>query len=156
MNNKKRRRSKDNPYKMDCLGNKYKINFKYNGENKEIKISKELYDLFNKFELEDLSYMNKYDRHIEHLQLDEIQMYNRLKLSNKNLEDEVIKDIENQDLHIAIKKLPQIQRRRIYLYYFCNMKQREIALQENTTIRAIQYSLDKGIKNLKKFLKLTS
>ena len=81
MNNKKRRRSKDNPYKMDCLGNKYKINFKYNGENKDIKISKELYDLFNKFELEDLSYMNKYDRHIEHLHLDEIQMYNRLKLS---------------------------------------------------------------------------
>lgn len=153
MNNKKRRRSKDNPYKMDCLGNKYKINFKYNGENKDIKISKELYELFNKFELEDLSYMNKYDRHIEHLHLDEIQMYNRLKLSNKNLEDEVIKDIENQDLHIAIKKLPQIQRRRIYLYYFCNMKQREIALQENTTIRAIQYSLDKAIKNLKKLLK---
>lgn len=138
---------------MDCLGNKYKINFKYNGENKDIKISKELYELFNKFELEDLSYMNKYDRHIEHLHLDEIQMYNRLKLSNKNLEDEVIKDIENQDLHIAIKKLPQIQRRRIYLYYFCNMKQREIALQENTTIRAIQYSLDKAIKNLKKLLK---
>lgn len=153
MNNKKRRRSKDNPYKMDCLGNKYKINFKYNGENKDIKISKELYELFNKFELEDLSYMNKYDRHIEHLHLDEIQMYNRLKLSNKNLEDEVIKDIENQDLHIAIKKLPKIQRRRIYLYYFCNMKQREIALQENTTIRAIQYSLDKAIKNLKKLLK---
>lgn len=153
MNNKKRRRSKDNPYKMDCLGNKYKINFKYNGENKDIKISKELYDLFNKFELEDLSYMNKYDRHIEHLHLDEIQMYNRLKLSNKNLEDEVIKDLENQDLHIAIKKLPQIQRRRIYLYYFCNMKQREIALQENTSIRAIQYSLECSLKNLKKFLK---
>lgn len=153
MNNKKRRRSKDNPYKMDCLGNKYKINFKYNGENKDIKISKELYDLFNKFELEDLSYMNKYDRHIEHLHLDEIQMYNRLKLSNKNLEDEVIKDLENQDLHIAIKKLPQIQRIRIYLYYFCNMKQREIALQENTSIRAIQYSLECSLKNLKKFLK---
>lgn len=153
MNNKKRRRSKDNPYKMDCLGNKYKINFKYNGENKDIKISKELYDLFNKFELEDLSYMNKYDRHIEHLHLDEIQMYNRLKLSNKNLENEVIEDLENQDLHIAIKKLPQIQRRRIYLYYFCNMKQREIALQEKTSIRAIQYSLECALKNLKKFLK---
>lgn len=153
MNNKKRRRSKDNPYKMDCLGNKYKINFKYNGENKDIKISKELYDLFNKFELEDLSYMNKYDRHIEHLHLDEIQMYNRLKLSNKNLENEVIEDLENQDLHIAIKKLPQIQRRRIYLYYFCNMKQRKIALQEKTSIRAIQYSLECALKNLKKFLK---
>ncbi len=153
MNNKKRRRSKDNPYKMDCLGNKYKINFKYNGENKDIKISKELYDLFNKFELEDLSYMNKYDRHIEHLHLDEIQMYNRLKLSNKNLENEVIENLENQDLHIAIKKLPQIQRRRIYLYYFCNMKQREIALQEKTSIRAIQYSLECALKNLKKFLK---
>ena len=153
MNNKKRRRSKDNPYKMDCLGNKYKINFKDNGENKDIKISKELYDLFNKFELEDLSYMNKYDRHIEHLHLDEIQMYNRLKLSNKNLENEVIEDLENQDLHIAIKKLPQIQRRRIYLYYFCNMKQREIALQEKTSIRAIQYSLECALKNLKKFLK---
>ena len=80
-------------------------------------------------------------------------MYNRLKLSNKNLENEVIEDLENQDLHIAIKKLPQIQRRRIYLYYFCNMKQREIALQEKTSIRVIQYSLECALKNLKKFLK---
>lgn len=153
MDNKKRRKCKENPYKINCLGNDYKINFKYNGDNKEVKISKELYDLFNKFELEDLSYMNKYDRHIEHLQLDEIQMFKRSKLNIKNLEDEVIRNIENHKLHIAINKLSKIQKRRIYLYYFYNMKQREIALKENTSIRAVQYSLDIALKNLKNFLK---
>lgn len=153
MNNKKRRKSKENPYKINYMGNEFQLNFKYNGENKEIKISRELYNVFNKFELEDLSYMNKYDRHIEHLHLDEIQMYNRLKLNSKDIENEVIKNIENQKLHIAINKLPKIQKRRIYLYYFCNMRQREIALKENTSIRAIQYSLECALKNLKKFLK---
>lgn len=153
MNNKKRRKSKENPYKINYMGNEFQLNFKYNGENKEIKISRELYNVFNKFELEDLSYMNKYDRHIEHLHLDEIQMYKRLKLNSKDIENEVIKNIENQKLHIAINKLPKIQKRRIYLYYFCNMRQREIALKENTSIRAIQYSLECALKNLKKFLK---
>lgn len=33
------------------------------------------------------------------------------------------------------------------------MKQREIALKENTSIRAVQYSLDIALKNLKNFLK---
>lgn len=47
--------------------------------------------------------MNKYDRHIEHLQLDEIQMFKRSKLNIKNLEDEVIINIENKKLHIAIQ-----------------------------------------------------
>ena len=97
--------------------------------------------------------MNKYDRHIEHLQLDEIQMFKHSKLNIKNLEDEVIINIEKKKLHIAINKLSEIQKRRIYLYYLYNMKQREIALKENTSIRAIQYSLDSALKNLKNFLK---
>ena len=34
-----------------------------------IEIEKVLYDLFNRFELEDISYLNRVSRHIEHSEL---------------------------------------------------------------------------------------
>ena len=131
----------------------YNISFNYNKKYYGLEISKELYSLFDKFELEDISYMNKYDRHIEHLPLDEIQSHKRINKREKSLEETVIENIEKQRLYTAIDKLPQIQRKRIYLYYFNNMTQKEIAVYDGCSIRAVQYSLDITIKNLKKFLK---
>lgn len=117
-----------------------------------MQISSNLYKLFDTFELEDISYMNKYDRHIEHLQLDEIQLYKRASNKVENIEEKVIKNIETQRLYEAINKLPKIQRNRIYSYYFKNMTQKEIAMQDNCSIRAVQYSLDIALKSLRNFL----
>lgn len=85
MFNKKRRKSRDNPYTIHFSKEKenYTISFKNNENYYTMEISKELYNIFDKFELEDISYMNEYDRHIEHLSLNEIQLHNRLKYKKK-------------------------------------------------------------------------
>ena len=39
------------------------------------------------------------------------------------------------------------------MYFFDELTQKEIAIIEKTSIRAIQYSISIGLKNLKKLLK---
>lgn len=153
--NPKRRKSKYNPYILKYLENKkvYKIKFK-NFENKllSIDVSEEIFKEFNKFELNDLSQMNEFDRHIEHSALTEITLNKRIIKKQRSVEEIVVKKLENEKLHKAILQLPTIQRRRIVLYFFKNLNLKEIAIKENVSIRAIQYTIKIALKNLKKFL----
>lgn len=151
----KRRKSKDNPYNINYLESKqiYEIEFIDSNKIKQkMETSKEIYELFNQFELEDISHMNKYDRHIEHIKMDEIQIYKRAFNKEISVEEKVIQNIKKQSLYDAIEKLPELQKQRIYLYYFYNMTQREIAYKQKCSIRAIQYSLQIALKKLRKLL----
>lgn len=150
----KRRKDKYNPYsfkKMD-IDDKYIISFTNNNNEIELEISKELYSVFNNFELSDLSIMNEFDRHIEHSKLNENTFNKRIFNVERGVEDIVINKIEKQKLHIAIDSLPLKQKNRIQKYFFENLTQKEIAKIENCSIRAIQYSIECALKNLKNFL----
>lgn len=150
----KRRKDKYNPYsfkKMD-IDDKYIISFTKNNNEIELEISKELYSVFNNFELSDLSIMNEFDRHIEHSKLNENTLNKRIFNVERGVEDIVINKIEKQKLHIAIDSLPLKQKNRIQKYFFENLTQKEIAKIENCSIRAIQYSIECALKNLKNFL----
>ena len=150
----KRRKDKYNPYsfkKMD-IDDKYIISFTNNNNEIELEISKELYSVFNNFELSDLSIMNEFDRHIEHSKLNENTLNKRIFNVERGVEDIVINKIEKQKLHIAIDSLPLKQKNRIQKYFFENLTQKEIAKIENCSIIAIQYSIEYALKNLKNFL----
>ena len=150
----KRRKDKYNPYsfkKMD-IDDKYIISFTNNNNEIDLEISKELYSVFNNFELSDLSIMNEFDRHIEHSKLNENTLNKRIFNVERGVEDIVINKIEKQKLHIAIDSLPLKQKNRIQKYFFENLTQKEIAKIENCSIRAIQYSIECALKNLKNFL----
>ena len=150
----KRRKDKYNPYsfkKMD-IDDKYIISFTNNNNEIELEISKELYSVFNNFELSDLSIMNEFDRHIEHSKLNENTLNKRSFNVERGVEDIVINKIEKQKLHIAMESLPLKQKNRIQKYFFENLTQKEIAKIENCSIRAIQYSIECALKNLKNFL----
>lgn len=154
--NPKRRKDKYNPYTI-IYENKYMIKFKdINNKDNVIEVSKEIYQTFNEFELSDLSQINKFDRHIEHLKLSENILNN--KMINKQIvtEDIVIKNLETQKIHNLISKLPTIQKRRIIMYFFKEMTLKEIAQKEHCSIRAIQYTINIALKNLKNFYKETS
>ena len=62
----KRRKYKDNPYKIEQLNeNKYSVTFKDNKNTTHIvHISQEIYMALNEFELIELSQLNEFDRHI--------------------------------------------------------------------------------------------
>ena len=149
----KRRKDKFNPYTIISLNNKFFVKFiDSNNHLQYIEISKELYDTFDKFELVDLSQMNKYDRHIEHFNIDTLNLNKRAVKKNINLEKIIVKRSEYSSLYNAILMLPQKQKRRIILFYFYNYTQQEIANIENCSLRAVQYSLSIALKNLKKLL----
>lgn len=147
----KRRRDKYNPYYLDTNNSEYFVKFKnISSRYNKVKINKEIYEEMNKFELEDKKIMNEYDRHIEHKTIEENELYKRSFKVNINIEDMAIHNIEITKLNIAINKLTYKQRRRIYLHFFLNLKEREIADIEKCSIRTVQYSLCGALKKIKK------
>lgn len=151
----KRRRDKLNPYIIKQVDNSYMVHITKTNHDK-VFIDKKVYDEMNIFELKDIAQMNEYDRHIEHYFLSEEELNKRKIEKATSVEDIVINKLELERLHKAISKLPRIQRRRVLMHYFMDLTQKEIAIKESVSIRAIQYSLKIALINLKKFLKKAS
>lgn len=150
----KRRKDKFNPYKIyRTEDGKCHLSFcDGEGISHHLELDEILYALFDRFELDDLSYLNVVDRHYEHSELTEISLNNRAFLKEESLEEQVLKKLEMERLHRAISQLPEIQRRRIIFYYFENLTYEQIAMLEGCTITPIKNSIDKALKNLKKIL----
>lgn len=154
----KRRKDKDNPYEIFSIGietenPKYYISF-YDGVGDKhcIEIENELFDLLDRFELDDLSFLNEVDRHYEHSELDEVTLERRAFNKPLSIEETVIQEIRNKELHIAINTLPEKQRKRLKLYYFENLTYEEIAKLEGCKYQTIQESIYAALKKIKKIL----
>ena len=152
----KRRKSKDNPYTLKYIEtqNIYIVSFKdHKGIMRDVEVSKEIFVSFDRFELDDIKELNEYDRHIEHSEIFEETLNNRIKDKIPSIEDEIIRKATFEELKLAIEQLPEIQKRRIKKYYFEDKTQQQIATEENVDIRAVQYTLNIALKNLKEILK---
>ena len=153
----KRRRYKDNPYEIDrdSINNKYFIKFKDSQKKLQIiEINQSIYKVFNEFELKDLSEMNEYDNHIEYSTLIESTLYKRAATIQKSVYEQVEENILHDNLKKAIDLLPTIQKRRLKMYFFEDMTLQEIALKEQCSKSAVKHSIDDGLSNLKKNLKI--
>ena len=152
----KRRKSKDNPYKLESNRelNIYKVTFK---DSKDIlriiEINKEIYETLDRFELDDLIELNEYDRHIEHSEVFEITLNKRAIEKSISIDEQLENNIINEQIRNALDSLSDVQRRRIKLYYFDGLTQQEIADKEGVSLRAVQYTLNSAINELKKILK---
>lgn len=152
----KRRRYKDNPYTLNYCEEKniYTITFKDSrGVKQEIEVAKKIYTAFNQFELDDISEMNEYDRHIEHSEIYENNLNNRAMDKPLSLEDEIIRQTTFEELKNAIEMLPEVQKQRIKKYYFDDKNEYQIAKEENTTQQAVNKSLNLARIKLKEILK---
>ena len=157
MNKRPRRRKyKDNPYILDLNDNLgiYTVSFKDSlGKLKRVEVTEEVFNLLDKFELEDLSEMNEFDNHIEESELNETTLHNRLKKKPSLLEDEILNKLYCEGVFSLLNELPELQRKRIKMYYFSNMTLDEIAKIEGTTHQAISKSINNGIRKLQKLVK---
>ena len=150
----KRRKDKYNPYTISQKEDKHYLSFRDGqGILRELQITKELFEVLNRFELDDLSVLNEWDRHIEHFEQTE-QSLNRTTFSKEeSVEETVLRSIEYERLHRAITQLPETQRRRLILYYFEGLTYEQIARMEGCTIMPVKRSIDSAIKKLKLFFK---
>lgn len=148
----KRKRDKYNPYTIYEKDGHAFLSFKDGqGKSHTLEISRELYEAFNLFELEDVKYLNVLSRHIEHSEVCEITLNMRALKQPENVEDIVLKKLQEEALHKAIRRLPEKQKRRLMLYYFEELNHAEIAARERCSIRAVEYSIHGAIQKLKKF-----
>ena len=153
----KRRRDKDNPYKIFSVGidtdhPRFFVSFADGtGEEKCLEIDSTLFDTFNRFELSDLSFLNEVDNHYEHSELTEGTLNERAVHRPLNVEEITMQHLRNEMLHSAIAQLPEVQRRRLMLYYFENLTYKQIAELEGCKHPAIIKSIKAAINNLKKY-----
>ena len=82
----KRRKDKYNPYTLSQKEDKHYLSFRDGqGVLRELQITKELFEVLNRFELDDLSILNEWDRHIEHFEQTEQSLNRRAFLSRNPL-----------------------------------------------------------------------
>lgn len=112
-----------------------------------------MFESFNKFELEDISQMNEYDRHLEHSEVYEHTLYQKSVSSEQPLEEHFDKAQDSENLHMAINKLPNVQKRRLKKYYFEEKTFEEISLEEGCTYQCVQRSVYRTVAKIKNILK---
>ena len=155
VNMPKRRKSKDNPYVLDYKEdiNIYTVKFKDNKNVLQVvEVTEEVYKVFDKAELEDISQMHEYERHIEHSELTDITLNRRAKNKAIIVEEEVEHKIMVEEIKRAFDILTDTQKRRIKLYYFEGLNFKQIALREHCDESSVRESIYKGIEKIKKIL----
>ena len=63
-----------------------------------------------------------------------------------------LREMESEALHSAILHLPEVQRKRLILYFYGGMTQQQIAERERCHQQAVAKSLSAALANLKIFL----
>lgn len=151
----KRKKDKYNPYTLTITEGHYYLSFKDgHGKQQNIEIDEMLYQTFDRFELEDTSHLNRVSRHIEHSELTDETLNDRAFYKAERIEDIVSESIEYEQLHRAVSELPEVQRRRLKLYFFDELTYEQIAKLEGCTKRAVKFSVDIAVEKLKKNFKI--
>ena len=149
----KRRKDKYNPYTIYEKEGKYYITFKDSqGQRNCLEVDKELYEAFNDFELEDLSYLNVWDRHLEQSEVRESTLNERAVESPETVEEIVFRNIQKEKVHKAIEQLPEVQKRRVEMYFLEGMTYEEIAVKEKCKHPAVVKSVKVALEKMKRIL----
>ncbi len=152
----KRNKSKDNPYTLGFDDEKQVYTVEFVDNKKvvhKVEISEKVYQAFDKFELEDISQIHKFRRHIEHSEIFEETLNNRMVDKPITIEEEVEDKLLMEELKQAINQLSDTQKRRVKLYYFEDMTVEDIAALEGTTHQAVSKSIRKAVEEIKKITK---
>ena len=152
----KRRKHKDNPYTLEFVEekNSYRVSFKdVKGKFRRVEVNKEIYQAFDRFELDDLSELNEFDNHIEHSEVYENNLNERAMDKPLGVDEIVENNIRDEEIRKAISTLSDIQKRRIIKYYFEEKTEYEIAKEENATQQSVHIGLERAKEKLKEILK---
>lgn len=152
--------SKDKPYELIIEKSEKEIHYYiiYLTEGRrsaKIEISEAIYQVYKNSDLRQKSQENIFDRHIEHLDLTEVQLQKRAIYEETDLENKVMDKLRNELLFEEIANLPDTQRFRLLLYYEMDYTYDQIAQKEGCSKMAVKYSIDaarkKIIEKIKKF-----
>lgn len=138
----------------DLENNKYWIIFKnYLGEEITSEIPKDIFDAYIESKSAYKKNKNEEERHWEHIELSENELFRKSSQYQDSVENIIIKKEVERELHLAVQKLPRVQKNRLQKYYYDEKTEREIAAEEGIKHQAIHIGLDRSRKKLKIILK---
>lgn len=149
----KRRKAKDNPYSLSSIGKgtgkpKYIVFFK-DGSNKEqlVEVNKEVFDAFDRFELEDLSELNKSDNHptepLDTYAIDDKKLW---------VDSELPKSFQYEELLRAINQLSDRKKKHLIMHFYEGYSIGDIAKKEGRTYQGIRYSIKSTMDEIKEYM----
>ncbi len=95
----KRRKDKYNPYTLSLVDGKCYLSFKDGqGFPHKLELDVKLYALFDRFELDDLSFLNEQERHLDQTELSEALLSRRVPENQATVEDAVYESLQTQAL----------------------------------------------------------
>lgn len=125
------------------------------GEFQRLEINEDVYSALFDLNKTDRNLTRSDERNLEHSDLTDETLIKRSFKKPKGIEEIILEKEMKKLFWQAVGELPDVQRKRLLLYYDYGYSLKEIAKMENCSIRAVQYSLDIGKKklenNLKKF-----
>ena len=101
-----------------------------------MEISRELYEAFDRFELDDLKHLNIVDRHIEQSEIYDIILADVPGQAGESAENEAIRKIALGRIYTAISMLPAPETP-VSPYYFVGLTYEQIAEIEGCSFQAI-------------------
>lgn len=146
----KRRKDKYNPYTLSHVGGKYFLSFKDGqGATHNMEIDPALYALLDRFELDDLSYLNEQERHLDMTELSDAVLDRHVPDGQATVEDAVCESLQMEAVRAEINRLPEVQKRRLQLYFFEGLTYEEIAKLESCTVMPVKRAIDRALEKIR-------
>lgn len=119
-----------------------------------IEVTDEIADLFTECAHKEAAYKLRTYRHKAYYSLDREDGIEHEAIFVSFSPHEIYeRKITLQELHAAIASLPNLQAKRIYAHFILGMKKKDIARAEGVDEKAVRGAIDRGLKNMEKFLK---
>ena len=123
------------------------------GDFQRLEINEDVYSALADLNKNDRNLTRSDERNLEHSELTDETLIKRAFKKPKGIEELIMEKEVKKIFWQAIGELPEVQRKRLLLYYDYGFSLKEIAKMENCSIRAIQYSLEIAKKRLENNLK---
>jgi RNA polymerase sigma-70 factor (ECF subfamily) len=118
-----------------------------------IEINFDIYSILFELNKNDRNLTRSDERNLEHSELTDETLSRRIFEKQKGIEEIILEKEMKKLFWQTIGELPEVQRKRLLLYYDYGFSLKEIAKMENCSIRAVKYSIDIAKKKLKEKIK---
>ena len=119
-----------------------------------MEVSEEVAEMFKEFDRKEAAYRLRTYRHKAYYSIDRDDGLEHeavfVSLSPHELYE---RKISMQELHAAISSLPDKQAKRIYAHFILGMTKKDIAQAEGADEKVVRVAIERGLKNLEKYLK---
>jgi len=123
------------------------------GRDCEVEVARHIYSEFLRFAKSERSLRHWDERHREYAEITDTMLRMRALNKPKSLEETILDNLRNETLRLAIRRLPEIQRRRLLLYHEFGLSLKQIANIEGCSPASVSIAIKRARSKIKEAIK---